>query len=179
MKKQLSVTQIGENYRTSILSLISTFDVLRREILEKKRIVSEKNVNVKQKIENLVSLNKVNIDSNEYNRFKNSILQYCALLENVLGEISKEIDHLNLLLSAEVGENIEIEESYSSIDSFDAYVDAKIKINKKFIKTVSRDLTISFSRYNFGFDNQLRRISEIEAYVSKVHQASLEQNKIK
>jgi len=118
---------------------------------------------IKDKVASLVTSGKVQIHQDEYKKSEESVTQYAGLLDNIMVEIDSEISYFGLFLGEELPGQVVA--WMSEPDDFIAYIKEKVRFIKKYVKSIRKDLNISFSRYNFGFQAQIKRILQVEVYV--------------
>jgi hypothetical protein len=136
---------------------------LKGEVLQKRDESVRQSQFIKDKVSTLVVSGKVQIHQDEYKKSEESVLQYAGLLDNIVTEIDSEISYFSLFIAKEMPGSVVA--WMSEPDDFIVYIKEKVKFIKKYVKSIRKDLNISFSRYNFGFQAQIKRILQVEAYV--------------
>ena len=138
--------------------------LLKKELIEKKDAANEISLNIKNKINNLSKNSAVQINQKELVGADKSVKEYLDLLQNVANEVETELTKYSMLLPDKSPEEVTVWKTEP--DDFEQYIQGLTKIIKKYAKNVRKDIAISFSRYCFGFEEQLKRISYIEAYLA-------------
>lgn len=87
-------------------------------------------------------------------------MEFVHLLEKMIAEIDSEIAFYSGLISDSPPAQILVYKDEP--DDFKGHLENRIASIKKYVKNAKRDLTISYSRYCFAFDAQIRQISYIE-----------------
>lgn len=166
--KQVAVTDIGAEQKERFNSSIHSLESLKNEINDKKSSVIEKKEFIKQKMLTLKNSQKVTIDENEFVKSEKSVAEYVRLLDKMVIEIERDITYYTSLISSTPPEHVMVLKSSS--DSFEDYVQERIANIKKYIKTETRDLAVSYSRYCFGFDAQIRQIAYVEQVLHRMNE---------
>jgi hypothetical protein len=148
---------------------------MQQEIEEKERLAHEKNNSIAQRIHVLIDTYKVEINKSHYEHFVRSIATYMQLLRDMHREFVEEIvlcsfvKNVQAPMLYDLPINTELE-TYKWFLGHDALTEVekerlvlgKIQHVKRYIKTVKKDLRVSFSRYLFGFDAQMKQVERIE-----------------
>ena len=163
-KKILLIEPISQEIKTKFHEVLESLVALKDEILNKQKEALRRNALIKEKVDLLVLSGKVQVNEEEYQNSEISVKQYATLLQNIIGDIEQELSSSSALISDQVPSHL-IVFKYES-DSFSEYMQEKIKALKKYIKKIHKDLTISDSRYHFGFDAQMKRITYFEHFVA-------------
>lgn len=132
------------------------------DIKTKRENAEELNNMIKQKLQVLSEAKAIVIDEQVLSRNEASINHYMKLLEELLGEVKQETDRFNLFARAN---NIYVNALAVELvpHNFLQILEEKIKNTKRYIKNVQRDINISYSRYSFGFESQMKQIAYLEA----------------
>lgn len=137
---------------------------LKKELIEKKDAASEISLNIKSKINNLSKNSAIQINQREIADADKSVKDYLDLLQNLANEVDGELTKNSMLLPDKCPDEVTVWKTEP--DDFDQYMQGLTKIIKKYSKNVRKDIAISFSRFCFGFQEQLKRINYIEAYLA-------------
>lgn len=165
-KKLLTMeSALAEPLRVKIIEALTALHGLHEEVIEKKNLALEKSELIKTKVNELIKAGTVKVDQEEYERSEQSIAQYTASLDMLIQEIEHEASQLLYFLSDDANSKVIVEKSDS--DNVLELIEKKIKFVKKYVKDITRDLNVSFSRYCFGFDNQLKKILYIQSYLKQ------------
>lgn len=152
-------TELTLNLKESVYSLI----VLKEDVDFRRKFILDKVEDVKNKAENLTKTYKVKFDKKEQEETEKSVKEYAALLEGICKELNQEIFHNYTLLNEGENKIKKLVAPINSPDLFEEYVIARIKWTKKFVKDLSKNLSVSYSRYNFSFDDRERRLTILES----------------
>lgn len=155
----------SDQLRAKIIETLTVLHGLHEDVIEKKNLALEKSNVIKGKVNELMQAGTIKVDQEEYNRSEESIAQYTASLDMLTQEIEREASQLLYFLSDEQTSNVIVEKS--DTDDVVELIEKKIKFVKKYIRDMQRDLNVSFSRYCFGFDNQLKKILYIQSYIKQ------------
>lgn len=162
-KKVIAVNKLTELTRCLFLQVIDDLSTLCRDISEKNNAIQAKNLMIKQRVDALLQSGKVNVDQAEYKKSEASIAQYATMLNNICSELEAEKSFFTLFLSDTCPSHVIVRSNVS--DRFEEAAALKAKALKSYLKSVCRDLSISYSRYSFGFETQLNRIAYIESRI--------------
>lgn len=136
---------------------------LKNDVLQKRDEAMRQSLFIKEKVGTLVTSGKVQIHQDEYRKSEESVTQYAGLLDNIIIEIDSEINYFGLFMGNDLPGQVVA--WMSEPDDFFIYIKEKVRFIKKYVKSIRKDLNISFSRYNFGFQAQIKRILQVEAYI--------------
>lgn len=160
-KKIITVGILSGAVLAQIRQLIGELNNLRTEVIEKKNDINTKSLTIKQRVNALLQSGKVNVDQTEYTKSEASVLQYVSMLDAICAELEAEGNFFSLFLRDTCPSHVIVHQGVS--EPFDEVVMVRTKSVKHYIKTIYRDLSISYSRYNYGFETQLNRISYVES----------------
>jgi uncharacterized protein YukE len=160
--KHIQITQLTLFLKQQCEQVIKLFEELKSDIEQKRDEVKTQSLLITAEVARLKSSGKVEVNQDEYKRSEESITHYVELLDNIVNDINQECNIFSQCLD---NKNTTIEVTEKDPDIFEEFVSAKIHNARRYVKTVKRDLAISFSRYHFGFDAQLKRIAQIELYL--------------
>lgn len=162
-KKIIAVKPLETAEGLLVKEVIHCLSDLKSEVLQKRDEALRQSLFIKEKVNLLVNSGKVQIQQDEYRKSEESVNQYAGLLDNIVAEIDSEVNFFQLFLSESLP--AQVVAWASEPDDFFAYVKEKTKFIKKYVKSIRKDLNVSFSRYNFGFQAQIKRILHVEAYI--------------
>ena len=143
--------------------LAKDLDLFFREALDKKNEFAHQSELLKRRMGELIKTGKWNVDKDEYEKTQKGIKKYEALLDSLLKDIEGQLSFFTAFTSDNPPEKIELLKFIAS--DIDTYFESKIKDTRKFIKNMQKDLRISFSRYNFSFDAQIKHLNYVYAYI--------------
>ncbi len=105
---------------------------------------------------NSISFNKSALDENEA-----SINHYISLIDKLITEIKEEISLFSLMNRCN---KIYIASADDAINPKNALValEDKVKSIKRYVKNIRQDVNISYSRYSFGLDEQIKQLSYVK-----------------
>lgn len=161
-KKVIPVVALG-THQVLVNEILQSLSHLGDEVLLKRDEAVKQSQAIKAKVGLLVESGKVHINQDEYHKSEESVIQYAGLLENIVNEITGEIAFFGLFVSDKAPRHVVVWNE--DPDDFIEFIKAKVRFIKKYVKSIRKDLNISFSRYNFGFQAQIKRILQVEAYI--------------
>ncbi len=160
-KKIVAADHLNEGLKNNLVGVVEELKNLHDEVANKKQDVLSRSHSIKERVELLVQAGKVHIDQDEYAKSEVSVVRYADLLDGIGAELQSEINYFSLFLGDNRPKHIIAQKNSS--DVFDSVMQEKVKTIKRYLKTIKRDLSVSYSRYCFGFDSQIKRINYIEA----------------
>jgi hypothetical protein len=158
--KQVPVGELTQDLREKLSFAVQALAELKVEIESKKTGALEKKNFIKDKIASLRDSGKVNIDENEFKKSEGSVEHFVQLLDKMMHEVDNDGAFYVSLLSDKQPETM-----YAfnfEPDDFQKLITRRIQSIKKYVKDAKRDLSISYSRYCFGFETQIRQITYVE-----------------
>ncbi len=165
-KKKIVCTKLSDELTHRFNDAAALLIALDTEVIEKQHQALEKNNYIKEIVQQLMHDGYIQVNEEEFKRSEESVQKYVDLLNDVRNEIHQEMQRISLMQTAEEGKEFAVWKT--APDEYPLYVEQRIKQLKHYIKSVRRDLNISYSRYCFGFESQMRRIESIQRYVERV-----------
>lgn len=165
-KKKITCTKLTDELTHRFNDAAGLLITLDAEVIEKQHQALEKNDYIKQIVQKLMTDGYIQVNEQEFKRSEESVQKYVDLLNDVRNEINQEMQRIALMQTAEEGKEFAVWKT--APDEYPVYVEQRIKQLKHYIKSVRRDLNISYSRYCFGFESQMRRIESIQRYIERV-----------
>lgn len=170
-EKILPFVEINDELKLRLKESVYSLLLLKEEVDFRTKFILERIAAIKDKANNLAVTYKFKLDGKEHERAEESVNQYAKLLEGISKEVERELVLSYMLLNE--GEK-KLEKLVAPINgpaSFEEYVSDRIKWTKKFVKDLNKNLSVSYSRYLFGFEDQERQLEVLEAnlkhYASK------------
>ncbi len=161
-KKIIIAAPLQMQQRAKVDEALALLEELKKEVIAKKEEALGKSAVIKARVDDLVTSGKVQINRDEYAKSEESVQQYAGLLDNIVTEISNEEARLTEFLNPAI--EFTVVAFYES-DDFVACVEEKVNIVRKYVRNIKKDLNVSFSRYSFGFEAQMKRILHVESYI--------------
>ncbi|MBS1987823.1 hypothetical protein JST56_02410 [Candidatus Dependentiae bacterium] len=165
-KKKIICTKLSDELTHRFNDAAGLLITLDAEVISKQNQALEKNDYIKQIVQQLMHDGYIQVNEQEFKRSEESVQKYVDLLNDVRNEINQEMQRIALMQTAEEGKEFAVWKT--APDEYPVYVEQRIKQLKHYIKSVRRDLNISYSRYCFGFESQMRRIESIQRYIERV-----------
>jgi len=161
--KSIPVTPLSGDLSQKLSEAVGLLASLKEEINAKVNGAIEKKVLIKHKIEHLKETGKVNIDDAHFKRFDESIAEYVQLLVHMTHEVDRDLGYYASFLSENHLATVSVFKRDS--DSFADYIVERIKAIKKNVKNAKQELAVSYSRYCFRFDAQIRQLDYVEQVI--------------
>ncbi len=163
-KQIIPLPFIPQEIKDKLTFSIGELKKLHDDISGKKEIIVATNQKIQVLAHNLAQSKKVTINEQELAMSSKSSEKYIELLDTILNEVKTEVDYYSQFTQEEHPEFIVVwkEEPPHGI----LFLMSKVKWIKKYIKTIRKDVHISFSRYSFGFDNQIKKLEQTQAFIT-------------
>lgn len=164
-QKYLYIKPVAQDFKIRLKKTIDELVSIRLDIFNKKVEIVTKQTLIKEKITLLSESKKVRIDKAEFERSEKSAHSYTQLLDGIINELSGEIAYYNVFISDDAPPIDKIPVPIQAPDKIEDYLELQMNGVKRYLKNVKRDIAISFSRYTFGFDEQLKHLTYVESYI--------------
>lgn len=164
-KKMMVCSELSPDLTKRFNQIIILLKELEADTENKQQQALDKNNSIKVVVQELMQAGFIQVNEQEFNRSEESVQEYVRLLDDVKKEINEEMARITMMQSIEVGKEFAVWKT--APDSYSEYVEQVIKRVKHYIKSVKRDLNVSYSRYCFGFDAQMKRIESIQRYLER------------
>lgn len=165
VQKYLFITPVSQELKQKLNKTIADLESVKNDILKKKDELVDKKDKINQQIAALNDSKKIKIDKSEIGPMLDQSEKYTILLDSIVYELAYEVAYYKLFASDEKPDIEKIVVPINAPDSLEEYLEIQIMGIKKHLKNIKRDVAISFSRYIFGFEGQLRHLSYIESYL--------------
>ncbi len=162
--KKILATKLSEDIKKRLDQAVAILEELHANVLQKNKQALEKNNEIKNMVVELVKSGHIQVNEQEFKRSEESVLEYVGLLDDVKQEIESELSRALIMKNIKEGEECTVWKN--SPDNYESFVEDRIKSLKRYARSVQRDLAISYSRYCFGFDSQMKQIDSIRRFVS-------------
>lgn len=163
--KILPFNRLDADTNSQFIAALTELAALRDELMTKVIEARQHNEVIKSRVDQLVEAKKIHVNSEHYNHFDQSITTYVNLLLNISQELEAELIHFVPYTTETPPPVIMVHKD--DVDDTTLYFIQKIRWIKRHVKTIRKDLMVSFSRYSFGFDSQMKQLDAIEAYMQK------------
>jgi hypothetical protein len=165
--KKVPVDQINDAIRQQLEEIITLVNSLKDEIQLKRNGALEKKAVMQEKLASLKQSGKFKINEHEFEKFYHGVDEYIKLLDTMLQEVDRDLAFYQSYMSSTPPEFITVERA--APDSFEQILQLRFKMVRKNVKNAKHDLAISYSRYCFGFESQMRQILYVESVVQHTH----------
>lgn len=143
---------------------------LREKISKVKNDIILQDAEIRTRLERLRETKVFNIDTNFQNSAE-SIQKYTGLLSRIEEEVVFEDERISSYINLDKATFITV--LINEPNDFESYIAGRISYIKKQVKKIEKDIHVSFSRYQFSFENQIKRIQYLES-VAKATQLATE-----
>jgi len=167
--KKIKVSPVSEALKNEFNEAVESLEFLKKEVLGKKEDAQNLSIAIKARVDSLLKYEEVNINQREYLEAEKSVTKYLDLLQSIVDEVSGEISRYAMLFPTD-GQLDEITVWKNDPSDFSEYVEYAVKNIRKYAKSVRKNLVVSYSRYSFGFESQLKKISYLESVLK--HEAA-------
>ncbi len=162
---QFVIVDIPDVSRQAFIQAVEQLKRLKSDVAIKKEHTMMLGMKIRDKVRSLVDTGSIKIDEDEFNRSDVSVHQYAKVLDDITAEIDRDINLYESVLQKNNGETFSVIGSQEK--DFPAFIVERTRFVKKYVKDVSKDLAISFSRFCFGFQSQMKRVEYVEFIVSQ------------
>jgi len=157
---------LAEDIKQSVANL----EKLINEVNEKKAIIAKQHKQIMHEVKKLMDSDQITINEKEFAQSAGNITKYTQLLDKIIQEVHQEARYFSAILHNKKPHIIRAWARDPSEPN--EFIKHKIKWIKKYIKTIRKDLQVSYSRYNFSFDMQMNKLKFTATML-----ASLKKNK--
>ncbi|MBU4269648.1 hypothetical protein KJ644_04375 [Candidatus Dependentiae bacterium] len=165
--KELAIPAISEGYKKEVYLIVNELDKIKREVEEKITSFVDLYKIIEKKLEELSTTGHVEIKEDDYKKSKDIFIKYENFLNQILGELLGELSFYSSLIAEKPLETIRVLKDVP--DDASLYLLEKLKSTKKYIKNMLKDLRMSYSRYFVGFEEQIRKLDYMIAYLKASH----------
>ncbi len=151
--------------KVSLDRAVEALHSLKQEIAEKKQGAIEKRQLIREKVMALCDSGKVNVDASEFEKSDVSVQEFVALLDRMIEEVDTDYVYYKELASDQPPVTMIVFKVERS--GFEEVIKERIEMIKRYVKTARRDLAVSYSRYCYGFEAQIRQILFVEQVLMK------------
>ncbi len=143
--------------------IVKELTTLEKEILSKKEYVTEQVNIINKKIDNLIKTKKIKLNAKEREQSEKNIQHYIKLLDGVAKEIKQEMSYFSQFLSDKPPTQIVAPKVAQN--NFGTYLQEKVRWANRYAKNIKKNIAISFSRYKFSFEEQLKKLDYMQNYL--------------
>lgn len=159
-KKLIPSNDLPISLQDELVQGIDRLTDLRVEVTEKQKALLGQNKKIKDQIEEIAKAKKIAIKADKFAESEKSIEQYVTLLKNIEAEVEHEIAYLQRLHALKEPTFIVVHKYDPFL--YEEYIASKVLSVKRYIKTVRKNLDVSFSRYTFGLENQIKSLQYLQ-----------------
>ena len=163
-KKMVKLPEITNELQSKIEYVIKELELLRKETSEKKSFIEEQMKIVDDKITGLIKEKKIKVNEAERTQSEQNIKHYIRLLDGVTQEIDHELSYFAQFLKQEKPTLVVVPKD--APEDFGVYIEDKAKWSRRYAKNIRKSTTISFSRYKFSFEEQLKKLNYMKNFLN-------------
>lgn len=134
---------------------------LLQEIEGKRASLTDVNAVLKAKLDALKALNKIVINQEVFDSNEDSIGRYLKLVDELIQEVRAEVELIAMMIQCKKIYMTEAAMSAYAQDKL-SIIKNKIKNSRRYVKSVRRDINVSYSRYSHGLSAQMKQIAYFE-----------------
>ncbi len=164
------IVDITDASRQAFVQAVEQLKRLKSDVAAKREHTMMLGMKIRDKVRSLVDTGSIKIDEDEFNKSDVSVHQYAKVLDDITAEINRDINLYESVLQKNNGETFSVIGSQEK--DFPAFIIERTRFVKKYVKDVSKDLAISFSRFCFGFQSQMKRVEYVEYVVLQTPKSS-------
>lgn len=159
--KSIAVTDLPESLKAPYVHVIQLLGAFKGEISAVKTGALDRKEQVKSKIDALCATGKISYKDFDFSRTEESVGKFIQLLDKMLSEVAQDEQYHASLVASTRPATITILSVQE--ESFETFVTREIARLRRYVKNARRDLAISYSRFCFGFDEQIKQLAYIES----------------
>lgn len=146
--------------------LCALINTKRSQIIEKRAEIDAKLSTLPEDIRSV-------LNTEEYAKSGKSIEQFVELLDKMLEEVEADCEMYRKLEQVGYPEVlVQSAQAPEGVDHIASDLLQRVATIKQYAKAVNRDLSISYSRYCFGFDEQFKQLDYLEHIAKKAKRAA-------
>lgn len=161
--KELSLPDLLPEFKKNISKIIEELEKVKKEVDEKRTSFVEQYQIVENKLEALTKSGGIKLNEEDFKKSQDSFVKYEDSLRRVFAEVSGDIDFYTTLISQNPPKTIKVFKD--STDNANLYLDEKLRSSKRYIKSMLKDVRVSYSRYNVGLQEQIRKLDYLASYL--------------
>ncbi len=164
--KEIEIKPLPVDIKTDLQKQAKELEDVKNEIEDKKLKCTDQIKSIKEKLDGLVKSGGIKVDQEQFNQSQQGLEHYKQVLDSLSSEIDTELNFCKDLTSDNPPKTLRVLKD--STDDFVEFTKTKIQSIKKYIKKVTKDLRVSYSKYNFGLESQKRRLEYLEVYLKRI-----------
>ncbi|MBM3893482.1 hypothetical protein FJ365_03740 [Candidatus Dependentiae bacterium] len=157
---QINTTPLQGELKIQLARAVALLQDLKQEIEGKKSGALAKRQLIREKVTALCDSGKVNVDQSEFDKSDVSVHEFVGLLDRMVEEVDADYQFYKQLVSDTPPPKMLVFKVEHG--TFEEVVKQRIEMIKRYVKTAKRDLAVSYSRYCYGFEAQIRQILFVE-----------------
>ena len=158
--KMIDYTKVSDQGVADLHEAISRLLKVKEELEIRMIEAVTKNEDIKKRLEVLEAAGVIQIDHEQSKHFEQSIKTYLGLLYNITLELQEEINFFNPFFAQPRPKTVQVPESVQ-VDAA-AFIRMSAEGMRRHAKTVSKGMLVSYSRYGFSLDSQLKQLNILE-----------------
>ncbi len=164
--KEILLGKIGDEFKVKFKFIINDLVKLKKEIELTNNLFSEKLEQVNKKVDGLKNKGVIKVDEEITKKSEVGFENYKKLLNHFVEDVEYELSFYKSIVSDGPPKNIRV---FKGVDGdYKVHLNLKIHGIKKYIKKTRKDLRISFSRYNFEFEEQDKKLNYLSMYLKNI-----------
>lgn len=168
-KKLISVKELSQDTVDKLKYSLKDLEKLRSDIVSKIEEIVVQASTMQKKVQEIKTFDKIKFNEDEEKKSMQATQQYMLLLQNLLGEVTQQLQYFAVYFSDKKPEKIIVPQGESN--DFSEYMFSQIKGMRKYIKNVSKNLNVIFSRHQVSFKAQINNLEYLERYLKTMQKA--------
>lgn len=146
---------------------ISQLHELKKDLLEKQKVIIEQNKSIEEKVQKLKMLHpSIKINNEQRAAFEKDCDNYLKLLDSLMKEIDQRTEVIVKIIDASESKDKKVKTSTNELIMFIAQTQTNLAQVKQYIKMVKKNIAVSHSRFSFSFETQNKQLSFLEMQLS-------------
>ncbi len=161
--KELKVPSLSQKFKDEASIILKDIEKTNAEIEEKRQSFVKQYKTVENKLNALTKEGQIKLNEDDFKKSQESFVRYENSLHQVLGELSGDMAFYSNLIGDNPPKTIKVFKN--STDDATLYLNEKLKVSKKSIKKILKDVRVSYSRYFVGLEEQVRKLDYLSSYL--------------
>lgn len=158
--KAIDFSVVSDQAIADLHIAISKLAAVKQDLEHRMVETVTKNESIKKRLEALEASGVIQIDHEQSKQFEQSIKTYLGLLYNITLELNEEINFFNPFFAQPRPAMVQVPEVIT-VDA-QAFVRMSAEGMRRHAKTVSKGMLVSYSRYGFSLDSQIKQLNILE-----------------
>ncbi len=162
-KKAIPFIELSGEVKKQLEDILERLKRIKETIQKNSSSINNKNNNIKEIVEKLKVVPSIEINKEVFKDFDKNFVNYSSVAQFYIQELAFYISYYSKYLADDHPKEMLVDKNSS--DLFFDHISIIIRRLKNLAKKRSKDIMILFSRYDHGFNTQLRQLNIVESYL--------------